>query len=62
MYFRALYLVETWNPVSNEVETLIFWSGLSLQELKTHAGDNLLVITGILKLTSTEVRRDITDS
>lgn len=55
---RILYLIETWNPQTMEIESLIFWSGLTPQELKAHASDNLLVITGVFLLTSSEVPRE----
>lgn len=52
---RILYLVETYNPVLKQIETLIFWSGLSPEELKAHTGDALLIITGVLVLTNNNV-------
>lgn len=55
MFRRILYLIETWNPTTLEIETLIFWSALSIQEIRQHAGDNLLVITEVFILTSSEV-------
>lgn len=48
---KTLYLVETLNTETMEIEAFTLWTSLTKDDFKHHGADTVLLITGIWKLT-----------